>query len=204
VDIGQADVILIPQLRKCPLVSCNPMYRLSIHIILVTVSILVFLEQSIGQNKNADNLIKITKAYLEFRVSDSKGKWNKDRDIVVIDAKTIDKHSLWFEVFFANTSIFSILKNSKVYQLDSFKVVISEDLDMKNVLSRLFKEIPYEKPTPTLIKVEYEPSPWHVTLNNKYEIISIESKFQFRKVVTVLKKYKARFASNFHFIQNLP
>jgi len=90
------------------------MYRLSIHIILVTVSILVFLEQSIGQNKNADNLIKITKAYLEFRVSDSKGKWNKDRDIVVINAKTIEKHSLWFKVFFEKPSKFNFFKKSKV------------------------------------------------------------------------------------------
>ena len=95
------------------------------------------------------------------------------------------------------------MKYDKVYEFEGFKLVIMDNMNKSNILKDLFKEVAYIKFEKVGVRYLYHPKDWFLTLNNKSEVVYVESQFRFKDVVRKLKNNKVRFAKNFHFIQNL-
>ena len=171
---------------------------------LVAISISLGIS-SFGQTHNQKNLIKIANAFIEFQ-HDSLKNLNKDNNILIIGAISIDKDSIRVGIGFVPSGLLYDMKYEKLYGLKGFKVIIptqGAELDRSYILKGLFKEIPYENLNKADKHFLYHPKIWSVTLNNNNEVVSVESEYRFKDVVRKLRKNKVKFAKNFHFIQNL-
>jgi len=175
-----------------------------IYFSLIFWQLVVVVKVSLGQTYCPDNFVKITKSYLEFRMNKSVNKFPKDKYILLIGANSVGKDSLWFEVYLVNRYTLSKLKYSKVYQFDSFKLVIMENLNKSDILKGLFKETSYEDFNNAKIHVDAEYITWHITLDKNYRILSVESKYNIDDLLVVLRRNKVRFSNLFKRIKNLP
>jgi hypothetical protein len=118
-------------------------------------------------------------------------------------ANSIDRDSMYLSICFLSTFYLKNVKYDKLYEFNGFKLVITDEMDKSDVLKKLFEERAYENINKSEYQFLLHPKEWHVTLNNKYEVVSVESQFRFKDVVKKLKKNKVKLASNFHFIQNI-
>ncbi|MFZ1306410.1 MAG: hypothetical protein WAR80_11260 [Ferruginibacter sp.] len=157
---------------------------------------------SFCQTANENNIKRIAKSFVEFQY-DSLKYLNTKEHILFIGVNSIDKDSMYMSICFLSTYNLKDVKYDKLYEFNGFKLVITDEMDKSYILKRLFKETAYENINKSNYRLSLHPKEWHVTLNNKYEVVSVESQFRFRDVVRILKKNKVKLASNFHFIQNM-
>jgi len=170
--------------------------------ILITILLLSLSFNSLGQNNDTNNIVRIAKSYVEFQLDTFKNI-SEDYAVILISAISIDKDSIRLGISFVPAALLFDMEYDKVYEFEGFKLLIVDKLDKSYMLKKLFKETAYTKFEKVGVSYSYHPKDWSVTLNNKNEVVSVESVFRFKDVVRKLKKNKVKLASNFHFIQNM-
>ncbi len=166
------------------------------------IPIFFFSQTSFGQTRSEKNIIRITKSFVEFQY-DSLKSLSKNEHILIMGADSVDKDSIYLSICFVSTYNLKDVKYDKLFEFNDFKLIITDEMSKSYILKRLFKERAYEDINKSNYRINLHPKEWRVTLNNKNEVVSVESQFRFKDVVRKLKKNKVKFADNFHFIQNL-
>lgn len=150
-----------------------------------------------GFNKDNNTARNIVASYIEFR-SQQKAI-NPKTNIIIIGAQgdNAKNGNYWIDLCFVNPALLLDFKYSKVYEVNGYKLIISEDLDKSYLLEKTFKEIPYENLNLAKMAITYNTTNWHITLNSKNEIIEILPQEKSKEIKNILEKKGVKFSKNY-------
>lgn len=154
------------------------------------------------QKGNKDNLLKISKSYLDYR--QIKSKFNEKSDILIVSARDSDSGAYYFFICIDNIYNLVDTRYDNLYKLKNFKLIIGKNSDRISLLSSVFQEIPYEDVNKGKVKFEHETRGWRITLNKDNEVLSIASEFRTKGVIAMLKKNNVKFAKDFKVTRAYP
>jgi hypothetical protein len=88
-------------------------------------------------------------------------------------------------------------KYSKVYEINGYKLIVSEDLNKSYLLENIFKELPYENLNLAKMAITYNTTNWHITLNSKNEVVEILPQEKSKEIKNILKNKGIKFSGNY-------
>lgn len=140
---------------------------------------------------------EIVISYIEFR--NQKKIVNPKSNTIIIGAQSDDAKNgnYWIDLCFVNPALLMDFKYSKVYEINGYKLIVSEDLDKSYILGKTFKEIPYENLNLAKIAITYNTTNWHITLNSKNEVVEILPQEKSKEIKSILEKKGIRFSKNY-------
>lgn len=142
---------------------------------------------------------EIVISYIEFRNQKKIVNPKSNIIIIIIGAQSDDAKNgnYWIDLCFVNPALLMDFKYSKVYEINGYKLIVSEDLDKSYILGKTFKEIPYENLNLAKIAITYNTTNWHITLNSKNEVVEILPQEKSKEIKSILEKKGIRFSKNY-------
>lgn len=148
-------------------------------------------------NKEKEPTKEIIISYIEFR--NQQKTIDPKTNILIIGAQTAGnkKDNYWIDVCFVNPALLMDFKYSKVYEVNGYKLIISEDLDKSYLLEKSFKEVPYENFNKAKIAITYNTTNWHIILNSRNEVIEILPQEKASTIKSILEKKGVKFSKDY-------
>lgn len=171
----------------------NIYYLLIFFVLIISCSTAIF-------NKENNTTRNIVASYIEYR-NQQKVVSPKTNIIIIIiigaqsdDAKN---GNYWIDLCFANPALLMDFKYSKVYEINGYKLIISEDLDKSYLLENTFKEVPYENLNLAKMAITYNTTNWHITLNSRNEVVEILPQEKSNEIKSLLEKKSIKFSKDY-------
>ncbi|MGE8534659.1 MAG: hypothetical protein ACN6OJ_08745 [Chryseobacterium sp.] len=148
-------------------------------------------------NKENNAARNIVAGYIEFR--NQQKVVSPKTNIIIIGAQSDDAKNgnYWIDLCFVNPALLMDFKYSKVYEINGYKLIISEDLDKSYLLENTFKEVPYENLNLAKMAITYNTTNWHITLNSKNEVIEILPQEKSGEIKSLLEKKGVKFSKDY-------
>lgn len=112
------------------------------------------------------------------------------KNIIIVGAQVdeFNKDNYWIDLHFINPELLLDFKYSKVYEVEGYKLIISESLNKSYILKKSFKEIPFENFNKAKLPFTYSTNNLHITLNSKNEITEISHQQNVEIIKRILEK----------------
>lgn len=148
-------------------------------------------------NKEDNTARNIVTSYIEFR--NQQKVINPKTNIIIIGAQSDDvkNGNYWIDLCFVNPALLIDFKYSKVYEISGYKLIVSEDLNKSYLLEKTFKEVPYENLNLAKMAITYNTTSWHITLNNKNEVVEILPQEKAETIKSILEKKGVKFSKDY-------
>lgn len=168
----------------------------NIYFLLILVFLIISCSTTIFNKKN-NTARNIVTSYIEFR--NQQKVINPKKNIIIIGAQSDDAKNgnYWIDLCFVNPALLMDFKYSKVYEVNGYKLIVSEDLDKSYLLEKAFKEVPYENLNLAKMAITYNTTNWHITLNNKNEVVEILPQEKSEEIKNILEKKRVKFSKDY-------